>query len=40
MQHTYELIKNILALIGACSVSATLAIGGFIIISYVRDRKR
>ncbi len=39
MQHAYETLKNILALIGAGSVSATLDIRGFIVLSYLRDRK-
>jgi hypothetical protein len=40
VHHAYETLKNILALIGGLSVSATLAIAGFIILSYLRDRKR
>ncbi|MEI6375790.1 MAG: hypothetical protein WCO97_01185 [bacterium] len=39
MQYTYETSKNILALIGTGSVSATLDISGFIVPSYLRDRK-
>jgi hypothetical protein len=39
MQHAYETLKNIPALIGACSVSATLDIRGFIVLAYLRDRK-
>ena len=40
MQHAYEPLKNVLAFIGACSVSATLGIAGFIVLSYLHDRKR
>jgi hypothetical protein len=40
MHHAYETLKNILAVIGAGSVTATLAIAGFIILGYIRERKR
>ena len=40
MLHAYETLKNILAVIGAGSVTATLAIVGFIVIAYIRERKR
>jgi hypothetical protein len=39
MQYTYETLKNIQALIGAGSVLSTLAVGGFVVLSYLRDRK-
>jgi hypothetical protein len=39
MQHAYETLKNILALIGAGYVLSTLAVGGFVVLSYLRDRK-
>ena len=39
MQYTYETLKNILAPIGAGSVLSTLAVRGFVVLSYLRDRK-
>jgi len=40
MHNAYETLKNILAVIGAGSVTATLAIAGFIVLAYIRERKR